>query len=744
MSCVGALAASCLAATMATNVSETAARAIGVARAPFCSFRTSASGTDVNALLSCSRRCELYGPEMRTQTVDGDGRDPALSAALPERFPEPRPGLDGSLYVVHGTSVRQAVDCRLSDGSTPLDLTCVRNRWTPAWRESWYRAKALPRPDEYPLIGDTVVREKKCITRDNVFVCETTVKNTGRATRRYSLELVPQKGMPTEGEWSFKTASLCESAERKTFVGMSSSFGGTDVSFALGPHEEKTVRYSFAISPVSARAALDKSAAVLKEGDPWSANAAAFNDWMRRNVPDLVLRGDPDAERLYWYRWFVVWCNLHEARRAIADHEYPRQAIFESPCGDWFGNVIGLSVPLQVRDATWMRDGAPVRDHLLNWADGVKGYHIYIQHTAQAAARYLKIHPDRDLAAKLLPVFETNALARAGTDENALPQTHGSWGTGAEYQPNFYQFTDPPWDYRHDAECYKEIGGDPQRDIAWLTRLDEIAFVAADLLGCAELAETLGDVARAERLRARAEKMLAIVKARHWSEALGLFLAADPKTGMLCDQAACYDSFAPYMWDLVAETKYDRAFDKVMDRRWFWDDFAVTTVAKTCPMYSGLNVIDGPAFATPGKPHYYGCCWNGPNWHYADSLVAEAFGRAARRDPARRTEWLTFFHSWCESHFVDGDRTLMRTAEHFRPEDGGRHGWTCDYFHSAWIDPFIRYYCGIDPDTKDGVPLFKPFYQGDFRLGPMVVGGREYVFEQVDGVRMVNGKRVGK
>ena len=694
-------------------------------------------GLDVNALLSSSRRNELFGPEMWTQARDGDARTPALSAELPERISEPRPGLDGSLYLVHSTSIRQAIGLRLLDGTTPLELTCVRNRWTPAWRESWYRTRSLPRPDEYPLIGDTVVRERKCITRDNVFVCETTVKNTGRATRRYSLEIVPQKGVATEGEWPFKTVSMCEGIDRKTFVRLESSFGGRKTSFELASHAERTVRYAFAISPDGAAVAAEKAAAALGADDPWTENAAAFNGWMRRNAPDLVLRGDPDVERLYWYRWFVVWCNLHTARRAIAGHEYPRQAFYESPSGDWFDCVIGLPVPIQVREAAWMRDGSAVRDHLLNWADAVKGYRGYIQHTARAAARYLKLHPDRDLAARLLPVCETDALSRAGKDEDVLPSTHGSWGTGAEYQPNFYQFTDPPWDYRHDAECYKDIGGVPGRDIASVVRLDTVAYIAADLLGCSELADSLGDSERAGKLRRRADKMMELVKARQWNEKLGLFLAADPKSGRLCDQAACYDSFAPYLWNLVAEPKYDRAFDKLTDRRWFWDDFAITTVAKACPMYSGLNLMTGPAFATPGKPHYYGCCWNGPVWHYADSLVAEAFGCAARRNPSRRSSWLAFFRSWTDSHFAGGDRSLMRAAEHFRPEDGGRHGWAHDYFHSAWIDPFIRYYCGVDPDVPDGTPRFDPFYRGDFRLGPVAIGGREYVFKQSEGRRRI-------
>ena len=49
-------------------------------------------------------------------------------------------------------------------------------------------------------------------------------------------------------------------------------------------------------------------------------------------------------------------------------------------------------------------------------------------------------------------------------------------------------------------------------------------------------------------------------------------------------------------------------------------------------MYFGGNALVGPAFASMEKPHYYGCSWNGPTWHYSNSLAAEAFGQAALRD----------------------------------------------------------------------------------------------------------------
>ena len=75
------------------------------------------------------------------------------------------------------------------------------------------------------------------------------------------------------------------------------------------------------------------------------------------------------------------------------------------------------------------------------------------------------------------------------------------------------------------------------------------------------------------------------------------------------------------MWGLVNDARFLKAFDKFIDRSWFWDDFPAPTCAKTCPMYSGANAIYVPP-ASIASPHYYGCSWNGPMWHYANTLMA--------------------------------------------------------------------------------------------------------------------------
>jgi len=710
------------------------------------------ASVDVNAILANAYRSDVIGPEMWTSAlaapaVPNDARaEDYLRAETPLGFfGAPRPGLSGDLYVVHSTEMSDAIVPKVTDGDGSVTFAPVRNHWTPAGMTTWYRALPIDgRADDSRRYGGLVWQESKCVTTDNVFVAAVEVKNTSSTTRTVRVSFVLDRRLPHEaGEFSFRTRARCRWADRRTFAGFSTD--APSESFVLAPHATRRFRYAFALSPDGVgrvRGLLEQ--ALEARRDVLAENAAALNGWMSRNAP-LLETADEDLRKVYWYRWFVVWRAIHEARRVIADHEYPRRAAYESPTGGWYGCVIGLPVPLQIQEMAWMRDGGPVRDHLLNWCDWVPGYDGYLQFTGMSAWRLLKHHPDpgHAFARRIFHPVRSDALRRAGPDNGKLPVQVGSWGTGAEYQPNFYQFTEkhgsPKWDYRHDGSDARQ-----HPPTASLVRLDTAMYAVANLVGAAKIANLIGGKHYADPLLAQAAHMTDVVRKRHWDERLGLFLAADPDTYALADESACYDSFVPYMFGLVGEPKYRVAFDKFCDPAWFWDAFPITTVAKTCPMYTGLNVQVVPGISTPREPHEYGCSWNGPTWHYANSLAAEAFGQVAKAEPSRRGKWLEFLAKWTEMHFLYGDRSVPRAAEHVQPETGVRCAETSDYFHSSWLDPFFRYYCGIGVGDDLSTVSFDPFATVDFRLEGVPVAGREYVFEQRGGVRSFHAVPTGE
>lgn len=724
---------------------------------PLVAFAAGAA-QDVNESLGSAYRVDMVGPELWTGGTHGIGHGGQKGTAetywrgeVPfELLGKPKPGLSGLLHLVHmvekGTDVLALSVAEEATGCVRrVEFVPVRNHWTPAHMTTYYRGRPTGISDtEGCHVGATVLKERKAVLDDNTFIAEATLKNTGPVPRIYRVSVGTSCGLPgANGRgavWKFTTVSMSCPTERTTCAAAGTTKGGAAFVLDVPAHGETAFRYALAFSPVSAADAERRLGAALKAKDPFAENARRFNDWFARNVPRLDTES-PEVKRMYFYRWFVVKRATHEARRVIANHEYPRKAVYESPNGAWFNCVIGLPVPVQVQEMSWMRDPGDVRAHVLNWCEDVKGYRGYIQFTGMSVARHLLNHPDAAFAAKVYPAVADFARKTAGGDPGKLPVQCGSWGTGAEYQPAFYQFTEPKWDYRHDAQFGPKKGF----AIAQSVRLDTAIYAIGNVLGAARLARIAGKSDEATQLERFAKAQLDIVRTRHWDAKTGLFLDADPETYRLADEAPCYDSFAPYLWGLVSDAEHYRAFDKLVDRDWFWDDFPVTTCAKGCPMFNGANAIVFPPAATPDKPLSKRCCWNGPMWHYANTLIAWAFGEAAFAEPRRRAKWVEFFDAWSESHYAYGDRTVPRAAEHFRPEDGARCGHAWDYFHSAWIDPFIRYRCGIRPEEDGRTLVFDPFASDGFRLSNVPIGGREYVFEQriaADGCRHLAVGRV--
>lgn len=711
-------------------------------------FRAEAFVKNANEMLATSYRADLAGAEVWTassKSVDFDGTEKTLVESEVPYFlnAKPRPGLRDTLHVVHLTSVEDAIALCIGEftptGKVELSFAAVRNRWTPAHCTTYYRSVLYPgAAGDCAGIGATVLKEVKCIDSDNVFVAEAVLKNTGRLEREYEISLVPGRhfvrfagsGGVTAARWAFDTVSMCKARKRECSVAVATSLGSFRRRVKIAPGGEYSFRYACAFSAASTEETAALASSRLSAEDPFADNERAFNGWFDAKVPRFE-SSDIGIEKMYFYRWFVVKRNIHDARRVIARHEYPRRAVYESPVGDWYNCVIGLPVPLQLQEMSWMRDPLPAREHLLNWRDRVKGYRMYIQYTAMAAWGMLSNHPDKEFAAAVSKVLADDALRRAGGDSAALPVQAGSWLTGAEYQPSFYQFTTPSWDYRNDEQF---VGKGFKR--AKLIRLDKAVYGIGGLVGASRIAAMAGDGKLASSCSKAAEAKLASLKAGHWNAGLGLFLSVDPASGAQTDKAACYDSFAPYMWNLVSDGEYDRAFDRLTDEKWFWGDFPVTTVQKTCPMYFGANAI--PVQGSPTEFWRYGCSWNGPVWHYSNSLVAEAFGRAAMRSPSRRGKWLEFFGKWTRMHHAYGDVSLPRAAEHVRPDDGAICGSAWDYFHSSWIDPMIRYWCGISLSDDLRSFVFDPFTEDEFRISGVPLGGREFVFEQ----RRVNGAQM--
>ena len=731
-----------LPALVLTCVSVQAARPIG----------------NINRYLSNSARTDLVGQDMWTTLKEhSDGRvsrpdtpDSGIPQVPEENWGRPQLGMQGVFCAGHQTPIQNLVALSASEatsaGTSPVNLVVTRHQWTPAWSESRYRALPSGNPGTSPLAGYLSIKETKCITPEDVFVAELEILNDQREAGTFDLELL-HPGLKTDGaagRVTFTAATNVGGVAREGGKGWDINGSGWlsakgDLQFGKGlvipPQKTLKLRYAFAIDHVGTGDSRQRVEAVLSEADPFKRNEAAFNAWFEKNVPAFQTT-EPDILKLYYYRWFLVKRSIHDPKNFIANHPYKRPSIYESPIGDWFCAVIGLPIPVQLQETRWLRDITPGKNHILNWAERVHyQYREYLQFTPAAMWNFYKIHPDPEIRA---------AVAQPATDyawkdvpvhgQPQLPVQEGSWPTGAEYQPNFYQFTKPqPWDWRHDVQGHGQ--GFPY---AKSVRLDKAAFTIANLYGAANFMEELGNTRSFTDSRNQADRMMKTIRDRHWKD--GFFYAADPETYALADQAACYDGFLPFLFGMLRDPQYFTAFDKFFDPAWFWSDYPITTVAKNNPMYWTGNAIAGPTASSIDKPHGYPCCWNGPMWNYNNSAMCEALGSVASSAGGERYRegWLEFHHRWSDSHFVYGDRSVPCAMEHLRPTDASNfRRQVVDYFHSAWLDSTFSYWAGIRVTDKRDKVIFDPFTKEDFTLEHVPSGGKELTFVQLGGNRRI-------
>ena len=134
----------------------------------------------------------------------------------------------------------------------------------------------------------------------------------------------------------------------------------------------------------------------------------------------------------------------------------PGELFFEGPVSNWFTAPIGLSFPLQLREARWMRSPRGVQDTLNAWTANAGALRSYAADPLTPAIEFAEHHPLQLGAARdaALRVRARRGPQRAPGGRRTctrFPVTVGSWVTGTEYAPDF--FAEAGWDHTALARC---------------------------------------------------------------------------------------------------------------------------------------------------------------------------------------------------------------------------------------------------------------------------------------------------
>lgn len=681
---------------------------------------------NINLLLENSKRSDVRGYNIYT-CGKKDFIRPSAENPVIEKWDKPSLGLHGMAAIGHEIDKKDIILPCLSVNGNSLELLPVRNRWTPAFMDTYYRSKPF---GEYKKSGLIAIREKKCFTENDTFISHLTVYNDGREPITVTVSLSTPFEKVSDSIYSVYAKIMPMGILKEMYLtgfAAASTDRGNCVELTIPAQSNTTLKYGFAFCSDSDKQALSSLEKAFDIVDPFAESEARFNEWMDKNAPALNCN-DPDILKIYYYRFFVIKSAIHTPSSVLPSTDYKGQCVYESPFGDWFGTPIGLPIPLQIREMQWMKDTSVLRSNISNWCHGCGVMQGYIQFTPMAIwGLYLQTN-DITIVSDCYEAVKDYTLKHGGVDGDPLPITTGSWVTGAEYQPAFYQHVEPKWDWRYDSEGAKK--GFPESK---LYRIDECVMYAANLIACKNMAALLESSADYESFSSRVdsavEKMLNIF----WNEEKQFFFDADTVNVKSCDEAYGYDGFLPMMFSIFGD-KYHTVFDKLRRGERFDSGFALTSVGKDCPMYWFDNCIAGPTASSVAEPHEYSCSWNGPVWPFAVSLVLEALGSAAYSNKSLNDTFIRLFTEYTDLHFDFGDRSTPCICEHYRPTDAISFSPYTEYFHSEWLNLFFSYYLGIRV-TKQGVS-FDPMTDKEFSVDGIVIKGKTYRISQ----KKINGK----
>lgn len=670
-----------------------------------------------NKFLSSGARSDLHGYNIYTRGLTSENNNPIRPSAPCDKWDKPAFGLNGAIAIGHEIDKSDlAVPEFFIDGEK-LSFDVIKNYWTPAYMTTVYRSRPM---GEYTRSGLISICETKAFTEDDTFISEIKINNDSRNDVKITAVLKVPFDKISDNTYAVHAKIMPGSLFSELYLSgyaVSGFADGNTTDILIPPMSSYSLTYGFAFDKESESTAREKLNSAFGIADIATDAETRFNSWIDEHAPYFECE-DLDVMKVYYYRLFLIKCAIHTPEDVIENSVFKGPSVYESPFGKWFGAPVGLPVPLQIEEMKWLRLTGECHSHIENWIESRGCMKDYIQFTPYAIYKYYLHTNKRNITVDMYEDCKAYVLNK--TDgEFCLPKTVGSWVTGAEYQPSFYQHTTPHWDWRHDSE-----GTDEGFEKAVLYRLDECVMFALNLKAVSEMARILSLDDDVRLLEAYYEKCKDMITRDFWDEEKGFFFDIDSKTGLKCDLAPCYDGFMPHLLGL-SDDRFKRVFDK-MNPLEFECDFSLTTVSKTCPMYWFDNCITGPVASSLSDPHLYHCCWNGPVWPFAVSLMLDSLGEAMKDDVSMQDTFLRLFSKYTSLHFESGDRSTPCIFEHYRPTDGMSFSKFNEYFHSEWINLLFSHFAGIHV-SEDSVE-FWPVAKADFLIKNLVIRGESYTF----------------
>ena len=414
------------------------------------------------------------------------------------------------------------------------------------------------------------------------------------------------------------------------------------------------------------------------------------SDWFKTNIPFFEC---PDSEinTTYYYRWELVTKHL---TYGSPNSGYSFTEFIDRPF--WSGAYGAISCPAghQLYEVRWLRDPRYARDYSQYWlrTPGAqpRNYSTWLADAIWAANL---VHPDK--------AFVTDLLAD-------LVKNYDGW-VKRQWVADIGMF----WQIGHDDGMEFNISSRQTKDIlrgAPGYRPSFNAYMWADAIAIAHVAELAGDRATADSFHGKAAGIKKQLQARLWDAKRDFYfpMYRDEeqdkegnvvKAGTLTYQSGRFAGnshgreeigYVPWQFNLP-DPGFEVAWKFLMDPDYFYADRGPTTVERNDPMFLLQKSC---------------CWWSGQSWPYATTQTLKAMANLLQNYDQKyvtRADYLKLLHNYAVSHRKQGRPYL---AEALHPDTGSFEGHDAynhseHYFHSGYCDLIITGLVGLKAQDGD-------------------------------------------
>ena len=403
---------------------------------------------------------------------------------------------------------------------------------------------------------------------------------------------------------------------------------------------------------------------------------AQASEWMKENIP-LFDCPDEQMREMYYYRWWTLRKHIKRTPVGYGMTEFLVQRSYADKY-----NLIACAIGHHIMESRWLRDTTYLHQILRTWYFGNDGQAMtkmnkFSSWNPYAVLDMWKVQGDTAFLFSLKPRLEEEYARWEQT--NRLP-------SGLYWQG----------DVQDGME--ESISGGRKKQYARPT-INSYMYGNAEAL--AFINNIYGDRAKVRFYEQKADTLRQLIEAKLWNPGHQFFETLRGDTLAQVREAIGY---IPWYFHLPKDSKYDEAWQQLLDEEGFSAPYGLTTAERRHPEFRTHGV---------GK-----CEWDGAVWPFATSQTLTALANFLNDNPGHSFSGSVFFRQmklYTESQHHRGRPYI---GEYLDEKTGawlmGDRERSRYYNHSTYNDLIITGICGLRPQLDGSIVINPLVPQGEW------------------------------